>query len=108
MGEKKITFDSFIRTMTVIVVLVGIGLLINRLRSVLLPFFIAWLLAYMLHPLVRFLQNKCRLRNRILSIVVAVILVLAVLTGILYLVIPPIISEVIKVSEHLAPMAQKS
>ncbi len=107
MGERKITFDSFIRTVTIIILLVGIGLLVKHLSSVLLPFFIAWLLAYMIYPLVRFLQFRCRLRNRVLSIVVALILVLGTLTGILYLVIPPLISEVTKVSEYVAPMAQK-
>ena len=60
---KKITFDSFIRSVTLILVVVAIGLLVNRLSAVLLPFFIAWLLAYMLYPLVRFLQYRCRLRN---------------------------------------------
>ena len=68
---KKITFDSFIRSVTLILVVVAIGLLVNRLSAVLLPFFIAWLLAYMLYPLVRFLQYRCRLRNRIVSIAVA-------------------------------------
>ena len=105
--EKKITFDSFIRTSTLILLLVGIGLLLKRLSDVLLPFFIAWLLAYMLYPLVRFLQYKCRLRNRIVSIVVALLIVLGVLTGLVYLIVPPIINEVAKLSEYIAPIAQQ-
>jgi len=107
MFEKKITFDSFIRSVTIIVLLVGIGLLVNRLSAVLLPFFIAWLLAYMLYPLVRFLQHRCRLRNRIVSIVVALVLVVAALTGLMWLIIPPLIGEVTKMSDYVAPIAQK-
>ena len=104
---EKITFDSFIRSVTLILVVLGIGLLINRLSSVLLPFFIAWLLAYMLYPLVRFLQYRCRLRNRIVSIVVALVLVLAVLTGMLFLIVPPIVEEVTKLSDYIVPIAQE-
>ncbi|MBQ8051270.1 MAG: AI-2E family transporter [Bacteroidaceae bacterium] len=107
MLEKKITFDSFIRGAMVVAVIVAIILLVNRLSSVLLPFFIAWLLAYMLYPLVRFLQYKCRLRNRVLSIAVATLLVLGIITGTLFLIIPPIIDEITKLSQYVAPLAQR-
>lgn len=107
MGEKKITFDSFIRSVTLILLIVGVGLLLRRLSSVLLPFFIAWLLAYMIYPLVRFMQYKCRLKSRIASIVAALIIVFGTLTGIMFLVVPPIIDETTKFSEYLAPIAQQ-
>ena len=107
MLEKKITFDSFIRSITLILLVIGIGLLINRLSSVLLPFFIAWLLAYMLYPLVRFLQYRCRLGSRVVSIVAALLIVLGALTGLMYLIVPPIIEEVAKISQYVAPIAQK-
>lgn len=107
MLEKKITFDSFIRGTLIVAVIVAIILLVKRLSSVLLPFFIAWLLAYMLYPLVRFLQYKCKLCNRVFSIAVALILVLAGLTGIMFLVVPPIIDEVTKLSEYIAPLAHQ-
>lgn len=98
MFKAPITFDSFIRGLIIALILVGIGFLINRLSGVLLPFFIAWLLAYLMYPLVRFLQYKCRLRNRTLSIVVAAILVLAAVIGFFALVIPPTIEEFSKLS----------
>lgn len=107
MGEKKITFDSFIRSVTIILLVVGVGILINRLSSVLLPFFVAWLLAYMLYPLVRFLQYRCKLRNRVVSIVTALVLVVAVLTGVMFLIVPPIVEEATKLSEYVAPIAQQ-
>ena len=107
MVEKKITFDSFIRSVTLILLVIGIGLLINRLSSVLLPFVIAWLLAYMLYPLVRFLQYRCRLRNRIVSIVAALLIVLGVLTGVMFLIVPPLIDEVTKLGEYIVPIAQQ-
>ncbi|MBQ8969585.1 MAG: AI-2E family transporter [Bacteroidaceae bacterium] len=107
MLDKKITFDSFIRSIMTVLIVVAIILLINRLSSVLLPFFIAWLLAYMLYPLVRFLQYRCRLQSRIVSIIVALLLVLGALTGVMFLVVPPIIEEATKMSELVAPLADQ-
>ena len=85
MFEKEITFDRFIRGMMILAVAAILVWLINRLSAVLLPFFVAWLLAYMLYPLVRFLQYKARLRSRFVSIMVAMLLVLTILTGIVAL-----------------------
>lgn len=99
MFEQKITFDSFIRSITVLCLSVGAVWLLNTLSSVLLPFFIAWLLAYLLYPLVRFIQHRLRLRNRILSIVVALLFVFALLAGFIALIVPPIIKETIHISE---------
>ena len=70
----------------------------NYLSAVLLPFFIAWLLAYLLYPLVVFIQHRLKLKVRSLSIVLAMVLVLAVLAGVVMLVIPPMIDECSKFS----------
>ncbi len=51
MFEHNITFDRFIFGL---VVFIGILVLINRLSDVLLPFFIACLIAYLIYPLVSF------------------------------------------------------
>ncbi len=105
MFDKRITFDSFIRQLTVVVALVAAVLLVRYLSSVLLPFMIAWIIAYMLYPLVKFLQYRCRLRSRVLSIVVALLLVLGVLAGVLFLVIPPTVDELMKISELVQSLA---
>ena len=97
MFEQKITFDSFIRAVTILCLAIGAVWLLNTLSSVLLPFFVAWLLAYLLYPLVHFVQYRLRLRNRILSIVVALLFVFALLT--FALIVPPIIKEAIHISE---------
>ncbi len=97
MLNQKITFDLFIRGL-IVLALVGFSIfLLGRLSTVLIPFFLAWLIAYMLYPLVCFLQYKLRLRNRILCIAVALLLVLSALTGILVMVIPPTLQEFGKV-----------
>ena len=68
MERKKITFDSFIRAVILGAIIIGVLMLLKRLRGVLLPFFLAWLIAYLIYPLVSFFQHKLRLKNRIISI----------------------------------------
>ena len=102
MLENEITFDRVIRWVLVVLGATAAVLLINRLSSVLLPFFIAWILAYMIYPFVIFLQNKCRLRYRVVSITVALLIVFAVVALAVFLVVPPIIEESIRMSELIS------
>lgn len=97
---RKITFDSFIRSAIVGAVILGLLMLINRLSSVLLPFFIAWLIAYMVYPLVKFFQDKLKFRNRMVSIVSALLLVGGVGALAFYLILPPMLQEGVRV-KHL-------
>jgi predicted PurR-regulated permease PerM len=101
MEQKKITFDSFIRSITAILLVVGIVMLLNRLSTVLLPFFLAWLIAYLLFPLVKFFQYRCHLRFRIVGILCAFLLVGGVLTGLFWLMIPPMVEEGLRVKDLL-------
>ncbi len=75
------------------IVITGIILLLRRLSAVLLPFFLAWLLAYLLFPVVKFFQYKCKLRYRILGILATFIVVGGILTGLFFLMIPPMVEE---------------
>ena len=68
MLEKKITFDSFVRGALTGGILVGFFYLLKHLSGVLLPFFIAWLVAYFLYPLVKFYQYRLRMGNRVVAI----------------------------------------
>ncbi len=107
MFDRPITFDSFIRGLMVVLILVGLGYVLNLLSSVLLPFFIAWLLAYLLYPLVSFLQYRCRLRFRVPCIILAFLIVLAALAGLCLLVVPPTIEEFSKLSGLLAQFSKR-
>ena len=94
MKTKTITFDRFVRILGTIILLIGAYILIRKLSGVLTPFLIAWLTAYMLHPIVCFFQYKCRLKSRLLSIIVTLLLLIGIITGGLMLIIPPITSEI--------------
>ncbi len=101
MEKKKITFDSFIRTTIVIAVIIGMLMLLDRLSGVLLPFFIAWLIAYMIYPFVKFFQYKLKFKNRILSIFCVLFIVIGISVSLFYLLIPPLIQEFWKVKDLL-------
>ena len=99
MQYKEINFDRFVRGLLFLVGIIIVYLLLNYLSPVLLPFFIAWVAAYMLYPIVRFLQYRCHLRNRILCIVLTLMLVGGALTAISYVIVPPFVEEVGHVKE---------
>ena len=93
MLEKKITFDSFIRGVISSLIVIGILCLVNYLSSVLLPFFVAWLIAYMIYPAVFFVQHKLRVKNRAASIILVILILLILLTLTFVVLLPPIIDE---------------
>lgn len=101
MERKKITFDSFIRGSIGCVLVVGILMLVERLSGVLLPFFIAWLIAYMVYPLVKFFQYKLRLKSRIVSIFCTLFLITLVGVSLFYLLVPPMVSEIGRMNDLL-------
>ena len=107
MERKQITFDSFIRGALVVAGFVGAYLLLDRLSGVLLPFFLAWLIAYLLFPLVKFFQYKCKMRYRVVAIICALIAVNLVLAGACWLMIPPIVEESIRVKDMLIEYVTK-
>ncbi len=88
------TRDKIVWSIVTICLIVGIFWLLKRLSDVLLPFFAACLIAYLLNPLVVFFQKKARIRNRLLAVVVTLLLVGGVLTGIGWLCTPMIVSEI--------------
>ena len=101
MERKKITFDSFIRAVILGAIIIGVLMLLKRLSGVLLPFFLAWLIAYLIYPLVSFFQHKLRLKNRIISIFCA-LFTLSVIGSVAFsLLVPPMIQEFLRVKDLL-------
>lgn len=93
MIEGTITFDRAMRWGIVLAIVAVVFFILHYLSAVLLPFFIAWVLAYLLYPLVRFIEVKLKVKVRAASIIIALITVIIVLGGILYFIIPPMIEE---------------
>lgn len=89
--NKPFTFDRVMRIVLGVALIGGLVYLVALLRNALLPFFIAWILAYMMQPFVKFFQHTLRLRSRILAIV-ALLVSLALLASLLVVMVVPSIS----------------
>ena len=98
MTKETITFDRLIRWVGIGLLVIGVLLLVNYLSSVLLPFFIAWFFAYLLYPIVKFVERHMHL-PRALGIIVTLIVVIALVSGIVYLIIPPMIEQFEKLGQ---------
>jgi len=94
--KKPYTFDRVVRLLIGLAILIILAIFINRLRTVLMPFALGWLLAYMFHPVVLFFENTLRVRNRVLSIFCTLVLLFVTIGGTLWLVSPLVVSEVEK------------
>ncbi len=99
--SETITFDRFVRGLLVALLAVAMYHLLVSLQGVLIPFFIAWMLAYMLYPIVYFLERKCHLRYRLVSIALTVSVLLGLLSVALVLFIPPAVRQIESLSDDL-------
>lgn len=93
MLEQKITFDKLVRWIITALIIIAVIFTIDYLSNVLLPFFVAWMFAYLLYPIVHFTQYKLHVPTRALSIVVTLLFVTAVLVGVFYIIFPPMIEQ---------------
>ena len=90
--ERPFTFDRVTRIVFSIVIIGVLLYLITVLRNALLPFLIAWLLAYMMQPFDKFFQYKLKLKSRILEIV-AVIISASLIIGIAAALVVPSVAQ---------------
>ncbi|MBP3038781.1 sporulation integral membrane protein YtvI [Bacillaceae bacterium Marseille-Q3522] len=84
----------FIFVVLIIVVLLSGALFISRLTY---PFIIGLLIAYIMNPIVNFLQHKARM-PRWLAVVISMILLFAILAGLITL----LIAEIVSGADYLA------
>lgn len=68
--------------------------MLSRLYGVLLPFFVSFLLAWLLDPLVSFIQHTCRVKFRGLSVAITLILFVGLMTLAIYMIIPAMGREI--------------
>ncbi len=99
--RQEITFDRFIRGVLFVALLALFVAGLNWLSAVLLPFFAAWAIAWILAPVVKFLHDRCYIRPRSVAVVLTLILAIAIAVGALWLIIPPFIEGVLHIKDAL-------
>ena len=92
--RQPYTFDRVIRILFGAVFVVGLFYLIYILRGALLPFLVAWIVAYMLNPLVVYNKRVFKLKGRVIAIALTFLEVLITLALLAVLVLPSIIDEI--------------
>jgi len=95
--SRPFTFDRVVRLIIGMFVVIAIGYALHYFKSVLLPFFIAWLLAYLFYPMVTFVQFKLHFKNRVLSVLTVLSTLIAIIVGAIWYLVPILITEVVKV-----------
>ena len=108
MKQNEVTLGRFLRIVLLVVGCLVAFFVLDSLSSVLLPFAIAWLLAYLLNPLVNFVQWKLRVRYRALSIFVSLLLVALVIYGVVVLVLPMVFSELYALKDITVSFLEKN
>lgn len=102
MKQGEVSVGRFLRVVMLIMGFTVGYFVLNSISGVLLPFAIAWLLAYLIQPLVGFLQHRMRLKFRMLSILVAMLLIAAVIYGVIMLVLPSMLKELLALKDIAA------
>ena len=99
--RQEITFDRFIRGVLFVALLALFVAGINWLSAVLLPFFAAWAIAWILAPVVNFLYVRCYIRPRFLAVILTLIGTTAIAVGALWLIVPPFLDGILHIKDAL-------
>ena len=99
--KPVIDFDRFVRGLLFLAVITVLVLGLRWLSPVLIPFFAAWAIAWILAPVVNFFQNTCRLRSRVLSVLFTLALLIGLGCAVAWLIIPPLIDGVTQIKDAL-------
>ena len=94
--RREFTFDRIARMLVLSVLILLIYVAVQAIWSIILPFLLAGIFAYVMMPLVRFFQYTLRLRSRGLSVILTLLLLGAVIYLAVIFIIPSINAEIEK------------
>lgn len=91
--RRPFTFDRVVRIIISALFAIGALWLVNKLSSVLLPFLVAWLIAYLLEPFVQRNRQLLRLKGRLVAIVLTLAEVILTILILMIVFMPTVIDE---------------
>jgi Predicted permease len=97
--RKPFTFDRVSRIFFSILFVIASIYVVILIKEALLPFLIAWLIAYLLNPIVGFFQNRLKFRNRILAIIATLLFATSIVIGASWLLAPSVTDEIYKLKQ---------
>ena len=104
-GRRPFTFDRVVRIIISVVFLCGTLWLIHRLSSVLLPFLVAWLIAYLLEPFVQRNRQVLHTKGRLLAVMLTLFEVIMMVVVLVVAFMPSLINEMHEVAELIRAYA---
>ncbi|GAU09418.1 AI-2E family transporter [Desulfoplanes formicivorans] len=105
-GDRPYTLDRVVRLALAVGLAWGAVMLLGYLSDVILPFAVAVLLAYMLHPLVTWVQQ--RVRSRALAVWLTLLGSSVVCIGLLWLIVPLIGREMAHMGSLVSDLVNNS
>lgn len=104
--EKKDTFTRVVNLIIIIAIIIASYYLINYLSSVLLPFLVAAILAYLVRPLVTLNRRILHIRSNTLAVILTLIEVIGIVTLITMSVTPYMEAEVTQMAQLVTAYAK--
>ncbi len=107
-NRKRYDLDRITRLVISIICIVAAIMAINYLSGILLPFVVGGLLAYMLNPFVEWIMKVLHMKSRAIASILAISFTLAMITLLLWWLIPYIGNEVSDMTKMLTNYAKAS
>lgn len=104
--NKEVKLEVFLRWTSIAAIVIAAIVMLNYLSNVLLPFFAAWAIAYLLYPTVKFVQYKMKVTSRVLSIIITLIFVTVAIGGTIALISGSMIAQLKQLGEYLNTFVQ--
>lgn len=98
--QREFTFDRVIRILISLSIIALLVYALSYFSEVLIPFFIALVLAYLLNPFFNLLQRI--VKNRVVALFLGFILLTGIVVGFFYLLIPMALEQINNVIEALS------
>jgi len=105
-SSKPFTLDRIVRILIWVGTIWGLYKILSYLQDVLIPFAIAALLAYIMNPLVLFLQNKIRIKNRVIAVMLSLLLVFSAFAGMALVIVPLVAKDVNRMGTMVKNLAK--
>ncbi|MEG1634095.1 MAG: AI-2E family transporter [Rikenellaceae bacterium] len=96
-SPKPYTLDRVVRLVISLIIFALIIYFLVITKDALIPFFVAWLIAYLINPIVLHAQRWLKIKSKLLAVVLVLVVGLGIITGLLWVLIPRFISEFEKI-----------
>lgn len=106
--SKPFTLDSTVRLSLGLLLTFAIILLFRYLTPVLFPFLTAWLVAYIIHPIVLFSQKNLKIKNKTAAVLFVLTLIFAIISVSVYTLTPILTDQIIKLMNFIISYTNQS